>query len=161
MIFDLEKWLWMSKFCGSNNFDWKCSIQISLQFEKSFSNSVDMVKNLHRRPSSPLSTATRTYWSSFWSSFSSWKPSQSSLNYSATVNMPDSAWHKYETRNSFLVLLQIPKCFGPVQIFCARPKIELNLVPLHKQFCAGTKIEFTKHKSSFGLLQKVWDGDNI
>ena len=45
-------------FCGSNNFDWKCSKKFSmsflwseeykLHFEKFLSNSVDMVKNLHQ-----------------------------------------------------------------------------------------------------------------
>ena len=28
--------------------------------------------------------------------------------------------------------MQVPKCFGLIQIFCARPNIELRLVPLQK-----------------------------
>ena len=34
-----------------------------------------------------------------------------------------------------LVLLQVPKCFGLVQIFCARPKIYLHFVPDQKMIC--------------------------
>ena len=34
--------------------------------------------------------------------------------------------------NYCLVLLQVPKCFGLVQIFCARSKIEFHLVPILK-----------------------------
>ena len=41
---------------------------------------------------------------------------------------------------------------GP-KMFWARPKIELHLVSLQKN-CDGTKIEFTKCKSSFNLAQK-------
>ena len=51
-----------------------------------------------------------------------------------------------------LVLLQVPKCFVLVQIFCASPKIWLHLVPL-----AGTKTNFTECKSSFSLAQNVCD----
>ena len=53
-----------------------------------------------------------------------------------------------------------PKCFGTVQIFCSRPKVELHLVPLQNN-CAGTKTEFTKCKSSFGLAQNFWHHHNI
>ena len=38
-------------------------------------------------------------------------------------------------RDYCLVLRQIPKCFWPVQRFCARPKIELPLVPDQKLNC--------------------------
>ena len=34
-----------------------------------------------------------------------------------------------------LVLLQVPKCFGLVQIFCARQKIYLHIVPDKKMIC--------------------------
>ena len=53
-----------------------------------------------------------------------------------------------------LVLLQVPKCFVLDQIFWTRPKIESHIVP-SKIFCAFTKTEFTKIKSSFGLAQNV------
>ena len=38
-----------------------------------------------------------------------------------------------------LVLLQVPKCFVPVQIFWASPKIWLHLVPLQKLLCRHKK----------------------
>ena len=34
-----------------------------------------------------------------------------------------------------LVLLQVPKCFGLVQIFCARPKIYLHIVAVTNFLC--------------------------
>ena len=34
-----------------------------------------------------------------------------------------------------LVLLQVPKCFGLVQIFCARPKIYLHIVAVTNISC--------------------------
>ena len=58
------------------------------------------------------------------------------------------------SRHLCLVLLQVPKCFGLVQIFCARPKIYLHIVAITNilcqtkrwfvfskiRFCAGTKV---------------------
>ena len=38
------------------------------------------------------------------------------------------------------LILQDPKCFEPVQMFCARPKIELPLVPLQKIFVLALKL---------------------
>ena len=46
-----------------------------------------------------------------------------------------------------LVLLQVPKCFVPVQIFWASPKIWLHLVPLQKLLCW--------HKNQFYRFQNV------
>ena len=34
-----------------------------------------------------------------------------------------------------LVLLQVPKCFGLVQIFCVRPKIYLHIVAVTNILC--------------------------
>ena len=58
------------------------------------------------------------------------------------------------TSDLCLVILQVPKCFGLVQIFCARPKIYLHIVAVTNifgqtkrwfafskiGFCAGTKV---------------------
>ena len=43
------------------------------------------------------------------------------------------------------VLLQVPKCFVPVQIFWASPKIWLHLVPFQKPLC--------RHKKQFYWMQ--------
>ena len=42
-------------------------------------------------------------------------------------------------------------------MFCARPKIDLYLVPC-QNFCADTKTEFTKRKSSFVRDKKFGTG---
>ena len=71
-----------------------------------------------------------------------------------------------------LVLLQVPKCFGLVQIFCARPKIYLHIVAVTNDlcqtkrwfafrkigFCAGTKVfeEALNAVKFFRLAQKIW-----
>ena len=47
-----------------------------------------------------------------------------------------------------LVLLQVPKCFVPVQIFWASPKIWLHLVPLQKLLCL--------HKTQFYWIQIIF-----
>ena len=66
-----------------------------------------------------------------------------------------------------LVLLQVPKKFGLVQIFCAKPKIDLHVVQVPNflcltnrwiligkfSYCAGTKCN-----SIFGLAQNTWTG---
>ena len=50
-----------------------------------------------------------------------------------------------------LVLLQVPKCFVPVQMFWAIPKIWLHLVPLQKLLC--------QHKNQFYWMQIIfWSG---
>ena len=50
--------------------------------------------------------------------------------------------------NFCLVLLQVPKCFVPVQIFWAIPKICLHLVPLQKLLC--------RHKNQFYWMQIIF-----
>ena len=47
-----------------------------------------------------------------------------------------------------LVLLQVPKCFVPVQIFWASPNIWLHLVPLQKLVC--------QHKKQFYWMQIIF-----
>ena len=47
-----------------------------------------------------------------------------------------------------LVLLQVAKCFVPVQIFCVSPKIWLHLVPLQKLLC--------RHKNRFYWMQIIF-----
>ena len=47
-----------------------------------------------------------------------------------------------------LILLQVPKCFVPVQIFWAIPKIWLYLVPLQKLLC--------RHKNQFYWIQTIY-----
>ena len=47
-----------------------------------------------------------------------------------------------------LVLLQVPKCFVPVQIFWVSPKIWLHLVPLQKLLCL--------HKNQFYWMQIIF-----
>ena len=67
--------------------------------------------------------------------------------------------------NYCLVLLQASKSFVPVQMFWARPKIELNLVLLQFFLCWHKNQILVYHnkfgtsticKSIFGLIQKVW-----
>ena len=50
--------------------------------------------------------------------------------------------------NLCLVLLQVPKCFVPVQIFWASPKIWLHLEPLQKLFC--------RHKNQFYWMHIIF-----
>ena len=45
-------------------------------------------------------------------------------------------------------LLQVPKCFVPIQIFWASPKIWLHLVPLQKLLC--------RHKNQFYWMQIIF-----
>ena len=47
-----------------------------------------------------------------------------------------------------LVLLQVTKCFVPVQIFWVSPKIWLHLVPLQKLMC--------RHKKQFYWIQTIF-----
>ena len=47
-----------------------------------------------------------------------------------------------------LVLLQVPKCFVPVQIFWASPKIWLHLVPLQKLLC--------RHENQFYWMRIIF-----
>ena len=63
-----------------------------------------------------------------------------------------------------LVLLQVPKCFGLVRIFCARQK-DLHIVAVTNILCqtkrwmAFSKISFwrgTKCSQIFGLAQNIW-----
>ena len=84
---------------------------------------------------------------------------------------------KIDGDNSCLLLLQVPKCFGLVQIFCARPKIYLHIVAVTNifgqtkrwfafsniGFCAGTKVfeealnavKFLDWLKKFGPAQKI------
>ena len=50
--------------------------------------------------------------------------------------------------NLCLVRLQVPKCFVPVQIFWASPKIWLHLVPLERLLC--------RHKKQFYWVQIIF-----
>ena len=56
--------------------------------------------------------------------------------------------HFHVIRYLCLVLLQVPKCFVPVQIFWASPKIWLHLVPLQKLLC--------RHKNQFYWMQIIF-----
>ena len=74
-------------------------------------------------------------------------------------------------------LLQVPKCFGLVQIFCARPKIHLHIVEVTNilcqtkvwfaltkiGFCAGTKgfVEALNAVKFLGWLKKFGPAQNI
>ena len=76
-----------------------------------------------------------------------------------------------------LVLLQVPKCFVLVQIFCARPKIYLHIVAVTNilrqtkrwfafskiGFCAGTKVfeEALNAVKFLGWLKKFGPAQNI
>jgi hypothetical protein len=53
-----------------------------------------------------------------------------------------------------------PKTFCAGQIFLSQPKGTKTL-SLLKNFCAGTKINFTECKSSFCLAQKFCDWHNM
>ena len=55
-----------------------------------------------------------------------------------------------------LALLQDPKCFVPVQIFWARPKIELNFSAPPKSFVLAQKLNLLYENH---LL--VWDWHNM
>ena len=58
--------------------------------------------------------------------------------------------------NLCLVLLQVPKCFGQVQIFCARPKSYLNIVTVTNILCQ-TKRWFAFSKIVFCVGTKVFE----
>ena len=74
-------------------------------------------------------------------------------------------------RKFWLFLLQVPKCFGLVQIFCATPNIDFHIVPFPTYlcqtkrrfpfskfgFCASTNFFWnsTKCYSIFGLAQNI------
>jgi hypothetical protein len=76
-----------------------------------------------------------------------------------------------------LVLLQVTKCFGLVQIFCAGPKIYLHIVAVANilcqtkrlfalskiGFCAGTKVfeEALNAVKFLGWLKKFGPAQNI
>ena len=55
-----------------------------------------------------------------------------------------------------LVLLQVPKCFGLVQIFCARQKIYLHIVAVTNILCQ-TKRWFAFSKIGFCANTKVFE----
>ena len=74
-----------------------------------------------------------------------------------------------------LVLLQVPKCFVPVQIFCVGPKFFLHIMPVTNilyqtkrwfafskiGFCAGTNVfeeALFKCSQILGPDQKIWTG---
>ena len=62
-----------------------------------------------------------------------------------------------------LVLLQVPKCFGLVQFFCARPKIYLHIVAVTNILCqtkrwfAFSKIGFCVKGHSISLTNFWFD----
>ena len=76
-----------------------------------------------------------------------------------------------------LVLLQVPKCFGLVQFFCARPKLYLHIVVVTNilcqtkrwfafskiGFCAGTTVfeEALNAVKFLGWLKKFGPAQNI
>ena len=82
--------------------------------------------------------------------------------------------YDYLSKDYCLVLLQVPKCFVPVQIFCVRPKIysqlclpqtfcpgpKDNLHSVKLVFCAGTKVfkDGLNAVKVFGLAKKIWTG---
>ena len=55
-----------------------------------------------------------------------------------------------------LVLLKVPKCFGLVQNFCARPKIYLRIVAVTNILCQ-TKRWFAYSKIGFCAITKVFE----
>ena len=55
-----------------------------------------------------------------------------------------------------LVLLQVPKCFGLVQMFCARPKIYLHILAVTNILCQ-TKRWFAFSKIGFCGGKKVFE----
>jgi hypothetical protein len=77
----------------------------------------------------------------------------------------------------YLVLLQVSKCFGRIQIFCARPKIYLHIVAVTNilcqtkrwfafskiVFCAGTKVfeEALNAVKVLGWLKNFGPAQNI
>ena len=90
------------------------------------------------------------------------------------------SWHQVVLNKSWilcLVLLQVPKCFGLVQIFCARPKIYLHIVAVTNilcqtkrwfafskiGFCAGTKVfeEALNAVKFLGWLKQFGPAQNI
>jgi hypothetical protein len=56
-----------------------------------------------------------------------------------------------------LVLLQVPKCFGLVQIFCAKPKVYLHIVAVTNILCQ-TKNDLHSAKLYFVAGQKFFKG---
>jgi hypothetical protein len=65
-------------------------------------------------------------------------------------------------QNLCLVLLQVPKCFGLVQIFCARQKIYLHIVAVTNILCqtkvfeeALNVVKFLGWLKKFGPAQKI------
>ena len=55
-----------------------------------------------------------------------------------------------------LVLLQVPKCFGLVQMFCARPNIYLHIVAVTIILCQ-TKLWFAFSKNVFCVGTNVFE----
>ena len=79
---------------------------------------------------------------------------------------------KYIQRDECLVLLQVTKCFVPVQIFCVGPKIYLHIVLCHTKrwfafskivFCSGTKVfeEALSAVKFLGWFKKFGPAQNI
>ena len=77
--------------------------------------------------------------------------------YTVMMEFPQTKW-KTDRLNKHLclVLLQVPKCFGPFQIFCARPKIYLHVVAVKNILCQ-TKRWFAFSKVSFCAGTKVFE----
>ena len=85
-------------------------------------------------------------------------------------------WHDPDITVLCLVLLQVPKCFRLVQIFCVRPKIYLHIVAVTNilcqtkrwfafskiVFCAGTKVfeEALNAVKFLGWLKKFGPAQN-
>ena len=86
-------------------------------------------------------------------------------------------WDIFFWLKKCLLLLQVPKCFGLVQIFCARPKIYSHIVAVTNilcrtkrwfafskiGFCAGTKVfeEALSAVEFLGWLKKFGPAQNI
>ena len=80
----------------------------------------------------------------------------------AVCTILKSYFHKVSfSRDVFcLVLLQVPKCFGLVQVFCARPKIYLHIVAVTNILCQ-TKKWFEFSKIGFWASKKVFEEANF
>ena len=93
------------------------------------------------------------------------------------IECPLTALSCLNSPNFCLVLLQVAKCFVPVQNFCVGPKIFLHIVPVTNilcqakrwfafskiGFCAGTKVfeEALNAVKFLGWLKKFGPAQNI
>ena len=72
------------------------------------------------------------------------------------LQLPLRQWGAGNVYLICLVLLQVPKCFGLLQIFCARPKIYLHFVAVTNILCQ-TKRWFASSKIGFCASTKVFE----